>query len=63
MLSFILSNVNSIYAVFAMYMLYVGNDAPLGYDACDHIAMLVTDYDVCCSDVLGYLRCRDDGLM
>ena len=40
MLLFILSNVNSIYAVLAIYMLYVSDDAPFGYDACDHIAML-----------------------
>ena len=60
MLSFILSNVDSIYAVLAMYMLYVSDDAPFGYDACDHIAMLVTDCDICCSDMF---RCRDDGLM
>ena len=60
MLSFILSNVDSIYAVLAMYMLYVDNDTPLGYDACDHIAMLVMDCDICCSDVLGYLLCCND---
>ena len=60
MLLFILSNVNSIYAVLAMYMLYVSDDALFSYDACDNIAMLVTDCDICCSDMLGYLLCCND---